>query len=402
MRRDNLALVLRALREGGPAPRAALARSTGLNKATVSSLVGELVDRGLVQEGRTLTGAAGRPGQLVEVVPRQARGLGLEINVDYAAAGVADLTGTLLGHRRVPLDVPALGVDAALEVLGELATEVLREVLPGDGTRAGWLVGTTVAVPGLVDVAAGHVRYAPNLGWRDVLLAERLGARLPAGAGAVQVDNDANLSALAEYTAGVAAGTPDLVYLTGEYGVGGGVIADGRLLRGALGYTGEVGHLPLDPMGPYCGCGRRGCWETQVGLGALLARCAGPGDEVRDPSVDLEHRLGVLAQRARSGDARTLDALRQIGIALGVGASALVNVLNPAALVLGGYFAVFAPWIVPAAEQGLAERVLAPDAGGCRIVPSDLGFTAAVRGGAEMALQRVLTDPTLAPAEAAT
>ena len=114
------------------------------------------------------------------------------------------------------------------------------------------------------------VALAPNLGWRDVPLARRLSTALDPWSVPVSVDNDANLAALAEYTSGVAAGTPDLVYLTGEVGVGGGIIVDGRLLRGADGFSGEVGHLPVDPGGTRCGCGRYGCWETKVGLAALV------------------------------------------------------------------------------------------------------------------------------------
>ena len=135
------------------------------------------------------------------------------------------------------------------------------------------------------------------------------------------------------------AGTPDLVYLTGETGVGGGVMVDGRLLRGAEGFSGEIGHMPLNPGGDLCGCGRRGCWETMVGLAALLRMAATPDDPVCDPSLDLEQRLAVLSGRADDGDPRTLEALELVGDALGLGASILVNVFNPRVLVLGGYFA---------------------------------------------------------------
>jgi predicted NBD/HSP70 family sugar kinase len=114
------------------------------------------------------------------------------------------------------------------------------------------------------------VTLAPNLYWRDLPLAELLSSMLGPLSVPVRVDNDANLAALAEYTSGVAAGTPHLVYLTGEVGVGGGIIAGGELLRGADGFSGEVGHLRVDPNGDQCGCGRIGCWETKVGLAALV------------------------------------------------------------------------------------------------------------------------------------
>lgn len=398
LRKANLALVLRALRADGPQSRARLARMTGLNKATMSSLVAELEQRRLVRLGAVVGGAIGRPGQLVELRPRTVCGIGLEANVDYAAVAVLDLSGDLVLHRRVPTDVVGLGAVAAIDLLAGLAAEARRTV----EAMGGWVAGVTAAVPGLVDVDGGVVRFAPNLHWRDAAVVEQLSAGLDLPAGRIAVDNDANLSAVAEHVTGVAAGATDLLYLTGEVGVGGGVIADGRLLRGATGFTGEVGHMPLDPSGADCGCGRKGCWETQVGLGALLRAVAEEGDPIRDPSLDLEKRLATIVSRAREGDQRTLAALERIGAALGVGASILVNILNPAAVVLGGYFAVLADWLIAPAERELTARVVATgaDQPACRLLPSDLGFTAAVRGGAYAAMEHVLTDPTLAPVPA--
>jgi predicted NBD/HSP70 family sugar kinase len=211
----------------------------------------------------------------------------------------------------------------------------------------------------------------------------------------VRVDNDANLAALGEFAMGGEAGTPDLVYLTGETGVGGGVMVDGRLLRGAEGFSGEIGHMPLNPGGNLCGCGRRGCWETMVGLAALLRLAATPDDAVCDPSLDLEQRLDVLSHRAEAGDRRTLEALELVGTALGLGASILINVFNPRVLVLGGYFASLGHYLLEPMLGEMRGRVIAPDAGACRVALSTLGFAAASRGGAHVALEAVLDDPTL-------
>jgi predicted NBD/HSP70 family sugar kinase len=390
VRRTNLALVLRHLRDAGPRSRARIAAETGLNKATVSSLVAELVVRGLVAEGQVdRAGAVGRPGQIVEVDGRTVAGVGLEVNVDYVAAIVLDLRDDVLFERRLAVDVPRLGPEHTLDSVAVLAGEAVEATV-----AAGALpVGITVAVPGLVETAAGTLTYAPNFGWRDVRIGDGLTQRLDVSY-PVRVDNDANLSALGEFAMGAAAGTPDLVYLTGEVGVGGGVIVGGQLLRGAEGFSGEVGHMPLDPAGERCGCGRRGCWETMVGLGALMRSVADPEDPVRDPALDLEHRLAEIARRAAAGDRRTLAALSQIGSALGVGASILVNVFNPETIVLGGYFAVLGKHLAGPMTEEMRARIVAPDLAGCHIELSTLGFTAAIRGGAHVALDAVLDDPT--------
>lgn len=389
LRRSNLSVVLRHLATAGPRSRARVAQATELTKATVSSLVGELAERGLVRDGERERGTAGRPGHLIELRGAGAFGVGIELNVDYVAAVVVDLAGHVVSSERLSLDAQRVGPVAALDEVARVVERCLDVV----AAEAAHVAGVTIALPGGVDVDRGTLSYAPNLGWREVpvvtALAERLGRKVT-----LRVDNEANLAAVGEYRAGTAAGTANLLLLTGEVGVGGGVISGGRLLRGGRGYGGEVGHMLLDPVGQVCSCGRRGCWETVVGLGPMLRAAAGPGDPLLDPTTALDQRLGELARRARAQDARTLAALEQVGTWLGIGASVLVNLLNPSVLVLGGYFATMGPWLVGPVRRQLEERVVAPAAGGCRIEISTLGFCAAVRGGALVALESVLDDPT--------
>jgi predicted NBD/HSP70 family sugar kinase len=394
VRRANLGLVLRHLRDHGPRSRATIAAETGLNKATVSSLVAELTDRGLVTAGELHRGGtAGRPGLIVHLDGRGVCGIGVELNVDYVATLVLDLCGAVLFEERVGFDVPALGVERTLDEVARLVTTAVAEA----AARGAVPAGVTFAVPGLVQSAAGVVSLAPNLHWHDVPVLDGLRRRLDLDC-PMRVENDANLSAIAEWAMGAEARTRDLVYLTGEVGVGGGVIVDGRLLQGADGLSGEVGHLALGDPAELCGCGRHGCWETAVGLAALLRAAADPGDPVRDPSRDLETRLAEVAERAERGDERTRAALTAVGTALGTGAAVLINLFNPRVVVLGGYFAVLGRYLLDPMTAELAERVFGPGLAGARIVLSTLGFTAAVRGGAHLALDAVFDDPTLVPA----
>lgn len=386
-RSGNLALLVRTLREHGALSRAQLAVRSGLSKATVSTLVNDLELRGLVHSAGVSAGGQGRPGQLVDLRPRSVCGVGLDIHVGHVGVAVVDLAGGVVHQRRKHLDVPSLDADAALDQLAALAKEALSEV-------RGHPAGVTVSVPGLVDIDAGVVRFAPRLRWREVPLVDALAARTGLSLLDISIDNDANLSAMAEHAV-----TPvsDLVYVTGDYGIGSGLISGGRLVRGSIGFAGEIGHMSMDPLGPTCSCGRRGCWETQVGLGAMLHACADPDDRVRDPTLDLDERMAMIRARAERGDQRTLHALHQIGAALGVGVSIVVNLLNPTLVVLGGYFAIFPEWLVEPVRNEVAARVLAPGAGGAKVVGSRLGFTAATTGGALASLRRVLEDPTVVP-----
>ncbi len=397
LRRHNLGLVLRHIRDLGPHSRAKIATSTGLNKATVSSLVTELSERGLVRDGSLERGNVGRPGHTIELDGATVCGIGAEVNVNHVEVLALDLRGTVVAEKRSSLDTARLDPDEVLDRLAQLIHEATDEVL-ARGVRT---VGLTLGVAGLVDRGAGVLAVGPNLGWHDVPVADLVHQRLDRPAYPLLVDNEANLAAMAEAAALPEGDRADVLVLVGEAGVGGGIVSGGRLLRGAQGFAGEIGHMRVDPQGRRCGCGRTGCWETVAGLRALLSGAADPDDPIQDPALGLEDRLAELNRRAELGDARTLAALHQVGGWVGRGAATLVNVLNPKVLVLGGYFAVVGGWMLDGIRDELAAGSIAPRAGDCRVELSTLGFTAAVRGGAQVALDSVFTDPTQVPRRSA-
>jgi predicted NBD/HSP70 family sugar kinase len=404
VRRTNLEVVLRHLAAVGSGSRASIAARTGLTPSTVSRLVGELAELGLVRE-RGADGALpprrtpGRPATPLELDGRHVLALGAEINVDYLAVLGTDLAGRTLHETRLPFDAVSAGPQGSTEALASLCGQAAGSV---SAAVPGVIVaGLTVAVPGLVDVARGMVTRAPNLHWAGFGLAAALTAALatlPGLAGVpVTAGNDANLGALAEFRAGSHAGVPDLIYVTGEAGIGGGVIAGGRPLLGSHGYGGEIGHMNVDPAGPRCGCGRRGCWEALIGLNTLL-RATGAGEAVHPGATPVrvsapELKVAGVAARARAGEPGVLAALAELGHWVGAGAANLVNLLDPQVIILGGYFRQIAEWILPPATSAMRAGVLTPDAGGCELTTSALGFTAAARGGALHVADQVLSDP---------
>jgi predicted NBD/HSP70 family sugar kinase len=385
VRATNLAVVLRYVRGHAPCSRADIAAATGLNKATVSSLVTDLLERRLVRETGLTENRIGRPATMLVLDGSSYAAIGLEVNADYLTAVALDLAGTrLLSWRR---SFAGLNVSPGKAVAA--VTALARRALAKVTKESRSVLGMTVGVPGLVD-PAGVVRVAPNLGWHEVDLRGQLASALgdPPDAFPVSVDNDANLAATAEHRWGAYAGTPNLAYLTGAVGIGAGVITDGRLLRGAHGFTGELGHVQLDPAGPECGCGRRGCLEALAGVAGLLRR-ASPDSFAEGTPSDWEPEIAEVARRARAQDKVTLDALAEVGTWLGQGAAVLANVVNPEVIILGGYFVPLAQWLLPAAQEELSQRALAPDAGGARLVASTFGHDAAATGGAATILAAV-------------
>ncbi|WP_370349660.1 ROK family protein [Catenulispora sp. EB89] len=357
IRNANLALVYRLILDA-PAPlsRAALAAATGVTRATASALADALLEAGLIVEVSPppATGA-GRPAAGLVPSADGPAGLGLEINVDYLAACVVDLTGAV--HATVIRHGDQRG-RAVAEVLADLAGAAGEAAAQARLTVA----GAALAVPGLVEAPHGRIRRAPNLVWQDVEIGAALGRALPDLPFEPVIGNEADFAALAEaHGAPDVGGLPltDFLYVSGEIGVGAGVILDRELFRGARGWAGEIGHVTVVPDGVRCRCGARGCLETVAGLEALRR----DGPEVA-------------------------------ASALGRAAAAAVNLLDLPAVVLGGAYArpEFAA-LVPGVEKALAEHVVSAAWAPVAVRVSRRGTAAAVTGAATAVIRRVHGDP---------
>ena len=382
VRRANLGVVLRHVASAGSCSRAQIAAETGLTRGTVSSLVSELIALQLVRETGETTSprGTGRPGAALELADVVV-GVGIEVNVDYVAVSVEDLTGTVRYSRRSYRDNRSSPPATVLDRLGRAARRALDTAL-GEGLRP---VGVSVAVAGLVEEASGTVVNAPNLAWVDLPVAAELEARLGLP---VQIENEANLAALAEHWTGAAVGIDDFVCVFGEVGVGGGIVLGGQLFKGFHGFGGEFGHILVDPDGRLCACGNRGCVETLVGVESI-ARAAGISPVVGRPRSLTDE----LVRRAEDGAPRVVRALDDVGRWLGVALASAFNLLDVRAVVLGGCFGPLAPWLVDGVRSTLEERSLAARSGSFLVLPSAFGDIAAVRGAAALPLHRVLDEP---------
>jgi predicted NBD/HSP70 family sugar kinase len=382
VRRANLGVVLRNVASSGARSRAQIAAETGLTRGTVSSLVAELIELELLREtGETAEPrGVGRPGVALELSDVLV-GVGLEVNVDYVAVSVEDLTGTVRYEKRSYRDNRGSAPGPVLDRLARAARSAL-EAAANEGLRP---IGISLAVPALVELMSGTVIFAPNLGWKDVPVAAELEDRLGMP---VHVENESNLAALAEHWTGAAVGIDDFICVFGEVGVGGGVVLGGRLFRGSHGYGGEFGHITIDAGGLPCACGNRGCVETLVGQEAI-ARAAGiPAMPGRTRSLTEE-----LVRQAEEGAPAVLSALRDAGRSLGIALASTFNVLDLRAVVLGGCFGPLSPWLVEDLQATVEQRSLAARSASFAVLSSAFGDGAAVRGAAALSLRRVLDAP---------
>ncbi|MGW6518341.1 ROK family protein [Streptomyces sp. NPDC054962] len=362
----------------GPLTRLELARRAGLSAAAVTKAVRPLFASGyLVEDADTeARSALGRPANLVRVDGGRALFLGLKLTGDAIFGVLTDLRCRILLARRVPL------TDRAAKAVLASTAELVRELLTEAGGYGVRVMGLGIAVSGDVDRGEGVVRYSPFLEWRDVPLAElaRAVTGLP-----VTVDNDVRALTVAEQWFGAGVGLSNFAVVTVGAGVGCGLVVHGRVVAGAHGVAGEIGHVTVDPDGPLCHCGNRGCVEAIAADPAILARIRErSGVEVADTTeaVDL----------ARRGDDHAREAYSRAGEAIGRGIATVANLLGPERVVISGEglaaYDLFAEQIrsaFAAAAFGSAAR--------CDLQTRPLPFEEWARGAAATAIQSFITEP---------
>lgn len=381
----GLSRVLRALHAAGSCTRSDLGVLTGLNRSSVAAIVHELITAGLVEEGAGASSGVGRPSLMVRAVPDSVAVIGWDLRADSSSAVVEGLGGTILhrwskAHRRGstdPYEVAARVVSGSSEIAEELPDHVV------------W-VGIGCAIPGVIDPGGdpprSTVHRAPSLGWVDIpfglilteALRERFGGDVP-----VMLGNDANLGAKAEWTRGAGRDSRVMVFVSGDVGIGGGVIVEGELLTGSSGFAGEIGHIRFDPEGAPCRCGARGCWETAIGLDSIVSSAG------RDP---LTSGIADVLAAAQSGDELCQRALVAAARAVGQGLAPVVNMVNPDTVVLAGHLEMLLEHYRHTIFDEL-RFTLSRDRTNIRLLGPALGRDSIVVGAAELAFDRALERP---------
>lgn len=393
--RPNVADVLQLIWRERQLSRAEIARRKDLSRSTVSIIVGELLDRGLVKEVGAGESRGGRRPIVLEFDDDAATILGVDLGATHVAVTLTNLRGSVLAweHRDHPVREDPPGALALVNALAE------RCLASWGGSRAR-LVGAGMAVPSPVDPARpDHLNDVVVPAWKGVPVGQALRRRFRVP---VLVDNDANLGALAERWWGAARDVDDFAYIKLATGVGAGFFIDGKIYRGASGIAGEIGHLSIDPGGLPCACGLRGCLVTVVGAPALVRRARALLAS-RPASVLAGRDFGISAMEdaALAGDALALQVVREAAESLGVAVAGMLNLLNPSLVVVGGGLARLGDVLLEPLRRTVRTRTLATSVEVSRVVTSALGARAVAIGAATLLLQRALSDPRHFPAAAA-
>nr|WP_272950512.1 ROK family transcriptional regulator [Ornithinimicrobium pratense] len=355
--------MMETLQREGSLTQVEIAGVTGLSAASISTLVRELNDEGAVRLEPSIRN--GRRATLVSLPGQRGMLAGIAIgDRDLRVAVVASPAGDVLERTRLPLPFqhePDETLARAARLVADLHTEIGR---PVSDLRA---VGVAMQAP--VDSVSGQVGSESVMPrWSGVMLTEALQAllRVP-----VQLDNDANMSALGELRAGVLAGVANGCYLRASHGVSAGLVIGGEVFSGVSGTAGEIGHVTLDENGAICACGNRGCLDTLVGSRALV-------ESVRGSHGDL--RFTDLVTLAGRGDVGCRRVLADAGMHLGVAVAGLINLLNPEVIVLGGDLLMAQEWVLGPMQDSIERRALPSAAASVELRPSALGADADLRG----------------------
>jgi predicted NBD/HSP70 family sugar kinase len=321
----NRSIVLNLISDRGPLSRTELARRSGLPAATITRIVGDFVGAGLVAEMASDASSGGRRPILLTINPGAGHVVGVKLREDSLTVAICDLACSVIYQAETALPVNG----APYRVIEAMANAVERSIADAGIARRA-VLGVGVGLSGLIDSARGLCRYSAILEWRDVELGPALEYRLRLP---VQIDNDVNTLAVAARHFGAGRDVEDFALVTVGRGIGLGLVVGGEIYRGATGGAGELGHMTVDtaPNAPLCNCGKRGCLEAVASDYGILRAATGA-----DPGHHVEDAMSAVIDRARAGDAAVQAIFARAGMALGVAVANLINIFDPALVLIGG------------------------------------------------------------------
>lgn len=374
MKKLNKSIILETIIADSPISRTAISEKTGLNKATVSKLVNELIASQLVCETGPGESSGGRKPVMLLFNREAGYAVGVDLGVNYILTVLTDLQGSIIKERRVPLHEN--GFDHVLE---QLIASIRWTLAKAPDSPYG-VIGIGIGVPGLVR-PDGMIMTAPNLRWNKIDLKSQIEEtfQLP-----VAIDNEANAGALGEKSYGDYQTAKDMIYVSAGIGIGVGIILNNHLYRGFSGFSGEMGHMTINLDGRPCSCGNRGCWELYASENALLEEAAKVLGE--EQTAD-EMTLDYLVHLAEKGREEVIELFRSVGYYLGVGIANVINTFNPELVVIGNRLSLIKSWIEESLQACVEQRSLQYHHKRVQIEFSKLAMKSAAVGAATLAIQ---------------
>jgi predicted NBD/HSP70 family sugar kinase len=379
MREANRMLVLNCVREHGAIARAAVARQTGLSRTTIGNIMDDLLREGLVRESESLREVTSRGRRVIPVHFNASAGfvIGVAMGRNHVTLLLADLAANVIKRA----DAPFATARGPQVCLSELATD-LRAFAAEQRVAWSKVIGVGVGIPGPVDLAQQRSASPPRMpGWDGTNVSGVLSEALKKP---VYLDNNCNMGALGESRYGAGHDVGSLLYVKVGTGIGSGLVVGGQIYRGHSGSAGELGHMTVDPSGPLCDCGNRGCLEASAGGPAILAEVRAAGRDVSD--------MAQVIEAANQGDLVCAAALRRAGDRLGVVLAGLVNFFNPAWIVLDGSTMRAGDLALDAVRASVAARSLRAPLAQTQVTSAALSGSAIALGGVATVLDATFSN----------
>lgn len=378
VKQENKTLVLTTIMNHTPISRANVAKITGLNKGTVSSLVSELIDEELVKETGPGKSSGGRRPVMLLFNGEAGYSVSIELGVGYILGVVSNLKGEIISEKNIPLKITHF--QTVFPIMINLIKELMKEV---PKCRYG-VIGIGVGVPAVVS-QQGRILLAPNLNWKNIELKKELAAifDLP-----VAVENEANAGAYGEMRYGSSQDSKHTIYTSFGIGIGVGMILDGKLYRGLNGLAGELGHMTIVKDGKACRCGNVGCWERYASEQALIDEGIDRGFISETEEKPFNH----LVKLASDGHMEVIELFEKIGTYIAIGLTNCINIFNPEHVIVGNTLIQAKEWIYPIIENYIAKHAIGFHQNKLKVDSAKLGAYSTVSGMVAFTVEKFLLD----------
>lgn len=387
MRAINRFKILHTIRAHKLISRVDITKATGLSQATVTGITASLIDEGLLLEKRPGESEGGRPPILIALNPDGAYAVGVYLSMSQINVLIIDLEATILASYAMPLKKR----NYAPEAIADKIVQAVQECMWQANFSRNQISGIGVGLPGLVDSHTGLIRFLPNYQWEKVNLRDIVQKKIDHP---TYIENSANSLALAEQWFGEGRGIDNFIVVTLEYGVGMGIIINGQLYRGHQGTAGELGHTTVDPDGPLCRCGKKGCIEAFVGNNAILreAEAAAQKDEWK-PNNPADVTIEAVILAAREGAPCLRNIFAQAGRVLAIGLSNLIRIFNPTKIIISGKGVNAGDLLFDSMYKTIPQYISSRTNGDTEIVIKSWNQHAYARGSGTVVLQEIFKSP---------
>ncbi|MFS0658490.1 ROK family transcriptional regulator [Niallia alba] len=375
VKKENKSLCLYLIKNNAPISRADIAQQTGLTKGTVSSLVSELIDEQLIYESGHGESSGGRRPVMLLFNEQAGYSIGIDLGVNYILGILTDLRGNII--YRINEKYVNLTYEDTLEMIKKIITTLIENAPKSPYG----VIGIGIGAPGIINME-GEILLAPNLGWKNISLRKQLEAQfhLP-----VLVENEANAGAYGEKEFGLGQPFQNLIYVSAGIGIGAGIIINGELYKGTLGYSGEIGHMTIQKDGLECRCGNKGCWELYASEQYLLTRAT----QLKLGDKKQIH-LNDLIELANQGNNQAVHLFHEVGDHLGAGIINIIHTFNPEQIIIGNRLSLAKRWIEPRVKKMISNYTLPFHQSKLTIHFSDIDFASSALGAAAFSTENFL------------